>query len=533
MEAPDELAAVNNDAAKTRTPPLKEKPMTPWLFRGGYGNPLKFALIAFLCGALSSFSGWSSGDEHEQDDDSLTADVTPVISCGSLAGNTIENVQVTAAVNVAATATLPAYCKVNGTQAGTQHDIEVRLPDDWQQRFVQQGGGGFDGSIPPVGKTNVALSQHAVLTANNGGNRDPSGAVLLNNPQLVQLYAHSAIPIAAKFGKAVAEKYYGRRPSYSYYQGCSNGGRGALNAAAKYGAEFDAVIAGAPTRNLPGQIEQWTRASALTMPSATKLAAVNAAAVAKCDALDGAIDGVVSNWAACQFDPTTDVPASVGLSAAEAAAVKALMTDLKLADGTTIYSGYGIGSMAQWGPAYAALGVGHMRNIVLNDPFWSPSSFNVDTYYPTITGVIDGEYGFDASVSGLADFLKAGKKIMVWHGSDDALLSHKDTIRTWQPVVAQAADEAASNSKLYIASGVNHCGGGPGADTFDLLTPMMAWVEKGIDPGTIVASKVDASGATQFTRPLCQYPAYPKYNGTGDINSASNNQCVRHRRRST
>src|SRR6266446_6387369 len=484
MEAPDELAAVNNDAAKTRTPPLKEKPMTPWLFRGGYGNPLKFALIAFLCGALSSFSGWSSGDEHEQDDDSLTADVAPVISCGSLAGNTIENVQVTAAVKVAATATLPAYCKVNGTQAGTQHDIEVRLPDDWQQRFVQQGGGGFDGSIPPVGKTNVALSQHAVLTANNGGNRDPSGAVLLNNPQLVQLYAHSAIPIAAKFGKAVAEKYYGRRPSYSYYQGCSNGGRGALNAAAKYGAEFDAVIAGAPTRNLPGQIEQWTRASALTMPSATKLAAV-----------------------------------------------KALMTDLKLADGTTIYSGYGIGSMAQWGPAYAALGVGHMRNVVLNAPFWSPSSFNVDTYYPTITGVIDGEYGFDASVSGLADFLKAGKKIMVWHGSDDALLSHKDTIRTWQPVVAQAADEAASNSKLYIASGVNHCGGGPGADTFDLLTPMMAWVEKGIDPGTIVASKVDASGATQFTRPLCQYPAYPKYNGTGDINSASNNQCVRHRRR--
>ncbi|TFZ03466.1 tannase/feruloyl esterase family alpha/beta hydrolase [Ramlibacter rhizophilus] len=455
----------------------------------------------------------------------LTAERAPVKACASFAGQTIENVQVTSATEVAATDTLPAYCKVNGTQVGTEHDIEVRLPGTWQQRFVQQGGGGFDGSIPGVGSTNVALSKNAVLTANNGGHRDRSGAVFLNNPAVTQLYAHTAIDVAAKFGKAVTQQYYGSRPNYSYYQGCSNGGRGALNAAAKYGDHYDAVIAGAPTRNLTGQIEQWTRASALAMPNATKLTAVHAAAVAKCDALDGVTDGIASNWAACQFDPTTDVPASAGLTTAEAAAVKALMTDLKLSNGTTIYSGYGFGSMAQFGPAYAALGVGHMRNIVLNDASWSPAGFDVDAFYPTINDVIEGRYGFNASVSGLSNFLRSGKKIVVWHGSEDGLLSHTDTIRTWRPVAADAGAAATANSRMYIAAGVNHCAGGPGADTFDLLTPTMAWVEQGADPGTPIASKVNASGATLFTRPLCQYPTYPKYNGTGDVNSASSYQC--------
>lgn len=448
-----------------------------------------------------------------------TSPVTAVMACGDLAGQTFGNVQVTAASTVAATDTRPAYCKVNGTEVGTQHDMEVRLPETWTQRFVQQGGGGFDGSIPGVGTTNVPLSEGAVQSATNGGHRDPSGNVMLNNEAVVQRYAHAAIATTTRFGKAVALKYYGKAPSYSYFQGCSNGGRGALNAAAKYGSEFDGVIAGAPTMNLSGQIEQWTRATKLTVPSNTKLAAVSAAAVTKCDALDGATDGIVANWAACQFDATVDVPAAVGLTAAEASAVKSLMTDLKLASGTTIYSGYGLGTLSNG----AALGVGHMRNIVLNDSTWDSANFNVDLYYPIITASIEGRYGFNASAGGLADFLKAGKKIVVWHGSDDGLLSHKDTLRTWE-TVKDAAGAAASNSRVYIAGGVNHCGGGRGADQFDLLRPVMNWVEKGVEPGTLIATKV-SGGVTQFTRPLCVHPAFPKYNGTGDVNSASSYTC--------
>lgn len=458
------------------------------------------------------------------DDDAPTANVAPAVACSSLASKTFFNVQVTAAVAVAASGAIPAYCKVSGTENGTQHDIEIRLPDAWQGRYVEVGGGGFDGSIPPVGTTNVALSSGAVQAANNGGHRDPSGAIFLNNPLVVERYAHTAILTATRFGKAVTSAYYGQVPKFSYYEGCSNGGRGALNAADKYGDEYDGVIAGAPTRNLTGQIEQWTRASALILPSAAQLAAINVAAVAKCDALDGAKDGIVSNWQACNFDPTVDVPVSVGLTGGEAAAVKSLMTDLTLSSGKTIYSGFGIGSMKQFGPAYASLGVGHMRNIVLNDATWSAATFDVNSYYPTIFNVVEGKYGFSASAAGLSQFLNAGKKILVWQGSEDGLLSHMDTIRTWQEVTA-AAGTAANNSKVYIASGVNHCQGGSGADTFDMLTPMMNWVEKGTAPSDITASKVSA-GVTQFTRPMCEYPKFPKYNGSGNVNDAANFTCV-------
>lgn len=485
--------------------------LRPFVLPARNGSPRRLAVIGFSAAVLTACGGG---------DDRSTAPLQAIVACGELAGQTMGNVQVVAAVPVPATTNIPSFCKVNGTEVGTQHDIEVRLPETWTQRFVQQGGGGFDGAIPAVGTTNVALAQGAVLTANNGGHRDSSGNSLLNNESVTQRYAHTAILTAAQFGKAVAAKYYGRGPSYSYYQGCSNGGRGALNAAAKYGAEFDAVIAGAPTMNLSGQIAQWTRASNLTVPTNEKLAAVSAAAVEKCDALDGVRDGIVANWAACQFDAAVDVPASAGLTAPEATAVKSLMTDLKLADGTTIYSGFGTGQLSGF---FAFLGVGHMRNIVLNDPSWDPVTFDVDTYNPIITAAIEGKYGFSASPTRLADFMRSGKKIIVWHGSDDGLLSHKDTLRTWDTVQA-AAGSAAENARVYIAGGVGHCSGGPGADRFDLLKPTMDWVEQGAKPGAITATKV-TNNVTQFTRPLCVHPAFPKYNGAGDVNSASSFTC--------
>lgn len=463
------------------------------------------------------------------DGDNAAAWVAPSAACESIQGRTYVNVNVVAAVAVAASGAIPAYCKVSGTEAGTQHDIELRLPTEWSRRLVQEGGGGFDGrlaAINPAG--NVPLSLGAVQAVNNGGHRDPSGAVLLNNPLVVQRYAHTAIITANRFAKQVATAYYGQAPAFTYYQGCSNGGRGALNAAAKYGVDFDGVIAAAPSRNLVGQIAQWTRAAALALPSPGKLTAVAAAAIAKCDALDGASDGIVSNWGACTFNPAADVPATVGLTAGEATSVAALMTDIALANGTKIYSGFGIGDMAAWRDRYASLGIGYIRNIVLNDATWSAAAFDVDSHFPVITNVIEGTYQFSATASGLAQFLNSGKKVMVWHGSDDALLSHRDTIRTWKEVTDLAgATSAQANSRLYIVPGVNHCGGGPGADTFDLLTPMVEWVESGKAPGTIVSVKVDrTTGKTQFARPLCVHPAFPKYKGTGDVNSADSFSCA-------
>jgi feruloyl esterase len=228
---------------------------------------------------------------------------------------------------------------------------------------------------------------------------------------------------------------------------------------------------------------------------------------------------------AVDFEPATDIPAEIGLTAAETEAVAAVMSDV-VAFGTTIYSRYSAPSAAAAGYA-PFLGVGHMQNVVLNDATWDPSTFEIETYLPTIGQVIEA-LGFNASVQGLTDFMSEGKKVMVWHGSADALLSENDTVRKWHEVREAAGDAVADdNSRLYVVPGVDHCGGGAGADTFDLLPAMIDWVEKDVAPGTIVASKIDrASGATLFTRPLCEYPAYPRYSGVGDTNDATSFNCV-------
>lgn len=239
----------------------------------------------------------------------VAAQATPV-SCAALAGTTLSGVSITAAVHVLASGALPAHCLVNGTENGTEHDIEVRLPDAWQDRYVQRGGGGGDGRIPSIDGASAnrlyrrlavtALNAGAVLAGNNGGHRDRTNKTLIKSPAAVERYAHAAILTSTRFAKAVTRTFYGRAPRYSYYEGCSNGGRGAFNAAAKYGDEFDGIIAAAPTFNMVGQVEGWTRPATLPLPSKEALSAIHAAAVAKCDRLDGAADGIISHWSACR-----------------------------------------------------------------------------------------------------------------------------------------------------------------------------------------------------------------------------------------
>ena len=453
----------------------------------------------------------------------------PQLACAELKGREFYNVIITAAVQVPASGSLPAYCKVSGNESGTQHDLEVRLRTTWRGSYVQHGGGGFDGSIPAASGAPAALQLHAVQGANNGGHRDRSGAALLNDPRAIERYAHSAILTATRFGKAVSQAYYGSAPAHSYYEGCSNGGRGALNAAAKYGDEFDGIVAMAPTLNLSGMAPAMTRFGELSLPTAAQFAAVHAAAVSRCDALDGARDGIVSNWQACRLDPARDLPASIGLSPSQVDALRTLWAGVRRADGSVLYEGLGYGDLTAGAAVYARFGLGHLRNVVYSDAQWLPpgGTLDVERELPAIRAALDGRYQFSASVSGLAQYLRAGRKLLVWHGADDPIISHRDTIRTWADVVGAAgAQVARSNSRLYIAPGVAHCGGGEGADSADLLAAMMQWVEARKAPGTLLASKRDANGNVLFTRPLCGHPRWPRYNGSGDIRSAASYACV-------
>jgi feruloyl esterase len=468
----------------------------------------------------------------------------PVISCSSIAQVVMSEAVITSAADVPASASAPAYCRVLATVA-PETDIEVRLPAIWQERLLHIGGAGFDGTIPNLNDNNAQLQQGYALAASNGGHRDPTGGPtrLLNEPTLIQDYAYAAIGKTVMAAKAVIRAYYGNPPRYSYFAGCSNGGRGAFNAAARYADEYDGVIAGAPSLTTSGVISGWVRAGLLTPPSAEKMASMYRAELAQCDATDGLADGVISNPRACRFDlATVACPAGVNndscLTKTEVAAVNTIRSDLKLANGQLVYSGFGIGNPATGfgmfqplgppgSPTIASfVGTGFLRYIVYSDPAYDPAAYDVDRDLRTVVKVIEGVYDMSADTQPLVKYLRSGKKMIVWHGTEDTASSHLDTIRTYE-MLTDAAGKGAGNARLYTPPGVLHCGRGPGADRFDMVSAMTSWVENGSAPGTLSAAKVNASGSVLFTRPLCEYPRYPRYVGSGDPNDASSFECVR------
>jgi hypothetical protein len=467
------------------------------------------------------------------------------VPCAALIQLSLPNTVMTSAETVAEQGSTPGYCRVLATVA-PETDIEIRLPDRWRRRLLHLGGSGFDGVIPNLNSSAAHLQQGYALAASNGGHRDPTGGPtrLLDDPTLIADFAHGAIGETVHVAKAVIRAYYGHRPRFSYFAGCSNGGRGALNAAAKYGGEYDGVIAGAPSRNLPGVISGWVRAALLEPPSAAKLASLYRAQVAACDSADGLVDGIVGNPDACDVGPTAVAcPANVDddscLTPAEIHAVNTIRSDVERADGRLVYSRLGIGNPSigfgvfmplgpPGAPTVASFGAAHLQYIVYGDPGYDAATYDVDADLDDVVSVIEGEYDFSANTAPLARYLRSGKKMIVWHGAEDTALSHLDTIRAYDRMT-DAAGRGASNARLYTPPGVLHCGAGPGADRFDLIGAITQWVENGRAPRTPVASKVDASGNVRFTRPLCEYPKYPQYVGLGDPNAASSFRCVRDR----
>ena len=462
--------------------------------------------------------------------------------CTDLASQPWGGAQITSAQMMPASGSMPAYCRVTATlgkDTDTQKemDIEVWLPENWRNRLLHLGGGGFDGTIPlqsypPAFRSNYIdkpLQHGYALAGSNGGHRatDYPGPTFALDFTMAQEYAYTAIGTTVRVAKALIAAYYGERPKYSYFWGCSNGGRGALNAAAKYPHEYDGVVAVAPSRNMPGLSSAWMEFAPAAILTPGKIATVKSAAVAACDYLDGIKDGIISNPDACHFNPASlrckGTPSDSCLTDLEIAIVKKIQSDLKLSDGTLIYSRTGFGEL-NWAGGYAALGPGYVDWMTFRNPAYEDWELNKD--YPALVEVLEGAYDCSADTKALVKYLNEDKRMIVVHGTDDTLLSHYDTARTFYEVTDAAGGRGKHNAKLYAAAGVGHCYGGPGADTFDVITPMAEWVEKGRAPGTLEAFKLNEDGSVKFARPLCEYPRYPRYKGHGDPDEAKNFICA-------
>ncbi|MES2581405.1 MAG: tannase/feruloyl esterase family alpha/beta hydrolase [Pseudomonadota bacterium] len=501
------------------------------------------------CGGSGSSSGGTGGSY---------ADLCPRVAVGTqIGGATIDKVEHIAGSNVA-----PAYCKVLATIA-PQTIFELRLPDAWQRRYMHMGGAGFDGRISNYDGNFLgaitALSRGFAVVASNGGHVGQATEVggpftdaswALNNPAALADYGYRAIDTVDTAAKAITAQFYGRAPQYSYFNGCSTGGREALIAANHFPQNYDGIIAGAPETSNSGKLlARYNIYRHLLTPDsvlpASKIAALEKATLAACDGLDGVNDGLISNPAACHFDPAAlrcnGGDNGVCLTDAQVQTVRTIRGNTALADGTVVHAGFGLGAEfspsdgVDWQPRFFGNPLtgavsdsfwdtqSRLRYFVFNNPSYNLSSFQTDRDYPLVVSK-DAANGLNVDPNAFKAYAAAGKKLIIWNGASDYAISVNQTIRFYGQMsdAVGGAAQASAFSRLYVLPGVHHCYGGVGADQFDHVGAISDWVEQGVAPQTLKATK---SGAVPLSRPLCPYPQFPRYKGSGDTSNAENFRC--------
>jgi feruloyl esterase len=468
------------------------------------------------------------------------------VACSSLSGRNVGGARLSTEV-VAAKGTIPTYCKIHGLIAPSLN-FEIRLPDAWNGKLYYGGGGGYDGVIPDL--VVQPLTQGYAEVASDSGHQGDgmSAEFAMNDPFAAQLFGSLSVPTVMAAAIKVVTAAYGVAPVKSYFEGCSTGGREALMVVQRNPNLFDGVIARSPAYNWVGFLGAFNRtAKALAAPGGAftpaKTALVAKHVLAVCDGLDGIVDGVVANPAACtttRLDiaalrcPNGQDSGASCLSDAQLAVVKS-WTDDAIFEGSSSYrsKGYNLtGNEDQpmnFGVWVSGDGdVTKAGQFIIQDTTFKyyfardPKADSL-TYTPwdkNQTALFALASLNDATQTDIRPFIGAGGKLIVWHGGSDAALSVNSTIEYMQNMRRTVGEQSvASATRLYVAPGVFHCEGGPGADTTDLLSALDRWVVKDEAPATLVAQKKSADGTVLRSLPLCPYPQYPRY--TGPANNAA------------
>lgn len=470
----------------------------------------------------------------------------------------------------------PAHCLVRGEIGhhmgadGTAYGnkFELRLPDQWSGRLLFQGGGGLDGVVrPAVGlvaadpRANIesALARgYAVVSTDAGHDQATlkSAGDFGADPQALADYEFNSTRLVMRSAQAVIKAHYRHAPKRAYFMGCSEGGREGLIAAQRYPEVFDGIIAGAPAFHLSRAMiaEAWNnQAFAAVAPmsaggppslaqafSEHELQLVVDAVLAKCDALDGARDGLISDPMACHFDPQVlTCPTAQGhecLSAEKVAALRKVFAGPKNTAGEPLYSDWLYDSgVSEFGWRLWMLGNAQMPALNL---LIAPAAINglalgnkpprIDIMHFDFDGdtqrldVISPQ--LNATSVNYDGFKRRGAKLLLYTGVSDPIFSAADLARYYSAVSgANGGTESTGRfARLFLVPGMNHCGGGRATDQFDILAALENWVEQGKAPDRIVARGASFPGRT---RPLCPYPSVARYSGSGDIESAESFTC--------
>ena len=392
---------------------------------------------------------------------------------------------------------------------------------------------------------------------------------LFGHPERIKDFGYRAIHLMTVRGKEIANAFYAQNAQKAYFAGCSTGGQNALMEAQRFPNDYDGILAGAAAFNRThlhmAGLAGWqdTHASPGRFIQPGQMTLINQAVLKQCVGKDGGAgtDQFLTDPRDCQFDPKALL--CTGGTLPPACLTSEQVTTIQKYYAGTIdpVNGQVINPGAERGNEtddILALGLAFQERLpepafdglfywVFGPSFGYPTGAvnfaNFDFHHAVDT--VDDQLAavLNANSTDLGEFREHGGKLLMYHGWADPLIPSQSSINYFNALVGNdgggfqqasfadgspALQRTQSYARLFMVPGMYHCSGGPGPNTFDALTPLVKWVEAGVPPQTIVATKFvgDMPPAVAMTRPLCVYPKVAKYNGSGSTSMAANFTCV-------
>lgn len=487
-------------------------------------------------------------------------------ACAAITQKSFLKTEIKSAEWVEKTAELAAHCLVKGEiekRVGVNNQpysiqFELRLPQDWNEKFLFQGAGGIGGVIfPAVGqiyphgaKAVNGLNRGYAVVSNDSGH--PTRDLVFTEDQQAKLnYAYASIGKVNDVAKQIISQFYGKASQHNYFMGCSNGGREAMIAAMRYPLEFDGVIAGSPAFRISRSVlaEVWDNRILLDIAPInqngkkilskafrqTELDAISKAVLERCDKLDGLQDGLINAWEQCDFQPEM-VEKDIGREKMNA--LKRLFEGVKDSKGNALYSAWpydsGLNSVGwrQWklGDSETEqpnsisfnMGLKSLTHYYLTprQPLIEPLSLVLDQIAEQVKE-IGGIHNADDM--DLSTFQQQGGKMLIYQGISDPIFSALD-LRDWYQQLMLNNANITDTVNVFFVPAMNHCGRGATVNDFDMLTVLENWVEKGKSPQRIIAKAGELYPNQEKQIPLCPYPQMALYQG-GDPNKAESFIC--------
>jgi tannase/feruloyl esterase len=486
-------------------------------------------------------------------------------ACANLANFKASNVEITKSSAIPAgttepnswgpghSAPLPAYCRVEAvinrrTGVGGEDfgiSFVLALPDKWNGDFFMQGGAGSNGIVMPplglnaAGDTPALMRGFAVVSTDTGHkSHHPGFDFAFEKDQQAYLdFAYLANAEVATLAKQLIARHYGKPAAFSYFSGCSTGGREGMVLSQRYPTLFDGIISGDPAMRtglsnlaigkwIPVAFNQIAPKDSDGKPIITQAITdsdrklITEAVLKQCDAKDGLADGIIADPLDCDFDPAAltckDEKSESCLTPEKVSAIKKAMGGPKTTRGVQVYPGF------LYDPGITASGP--IRGILSPGPgIFGPATTALDVDVEK-EALSDIQPLVDSMSTNLSTFSAHGGKLIFYHGDSDPWFSPLDTFGYYKDMAAANGGlEVVSHwSQFYFVPGMGHCGGGQGLDRFDFLGAMMDWVEKRNAPQQVISMGKVFPGRS---RPLCSYPKHAHYKGQGDTENANSFEC--------